>query len=318
MTKRSSALLAVGSAITALFLYAAPAQAQATRTWVSGVGDDANPCSRTAPCKTFPGAISKTATNGEINCLDPAGFGVVAITKSITIDCRFTHGGILSASSTGVVINFDSNPGDVRKSVRLRGLVINGADTGTSGVRIIGSATSTGIEVSIEDSIIDGIYAGSNIKGIADERRGGGKLFVSNTTIRNIGGHGISVVSAAGAATLPLHIVIDNVRVQNTTHAGVFSWSSQVLIRRSTFSGNNGYGIYGEATAQVNVSDSITSHNQYGIYNDNNSATIRMSDTDVAFNETGINGTVFSYGNNRISGNTSPGTAPTAIAPALQ
>ena len=55
------------------------AQAQATRTWVSGVGDDANPCSRTAPCKTFAGAISKTATNGEINAIDSGGFGAVTI-----------------------------------------------------------------------------------------------------------------------------------------------------------------------------------------------------------------------------------------------
>ena len=70
------------------FLQAAPVHAQASRTWVSGVGDDANPCSRTAPCKTFAGAISKTAVNGEINCLDPGGFGAVTITKSITIDCR--------------------------------------------------------------------------------------------------------------------------------------------------------------------------------------------------------------------------------------
>ena len=67
---------------------ATPASAQATRTWVSGVGDDVNPCSRTAPCKTFAGAISKTATSGEINCLDPGGFGAVTITKSITIDCH--------------------------------------------------------------------------------------------------------------------------------------------------------------------------------------------------------------------------------------
>ena len=70
-------------------------EAQATRTWVSGVGDDVNPCSRTAPCKTFAGAISKTATNGEINCLDPGGFGAVTITKSITIDCEDTQGSIL-------------------------------------------------------------------------------------------------------------------------------------------------------------------------------------------------------------------------------
>src|SRR5512146_1681863 len=86
-------------------LWSAPAAAQATRTWVSGVGDDANPCSRTAPCKTFPGAISKTAAGGEIDCLDPGGFGTVTITKSITIDCRETEGSILASGVTGVVVN---------------------------------------------------------------------------------------------------------------------------------------------------------------------------------------------------------------------
>src|SRR5712671_2866353 len=80
------------------------ASAQATRTWVSGVGDDVNPCSRTAPCKTFPGAISKTAAGGEINCLDPGGFGAVTITKSITIDCGFT-GGVLVAVGPGITVN---------------------------------------------------------------------------------------------------------------------------------------------------------------------------------------------------------------------
>src|SRR6188508_398460 len=86
-------------AMFALFLTAAPANAQATRTWVSGVGDDVNPCSRTAPCKTFAGAISKTATNGEINCLDPGGYGAVTITKSITIDCTGTFGSILNSGT---------------------------------------------------------------------------------------------------------------------------------------------------------------------------------------------------------------------------
>jgi hypothetical protein len=79
--------------------------AQATRTWVSGVGDDANPCSRTAPCKTFAGAISKTAVNGEINCLDSGGFGAVTITKSITIKCEGCIGGILAANTFGVTVN---------------------------------------------------------------------------------------------------------------------------------------------------------------------------------------------------------------------
>src|ERR1051325_4067484 len=79
------------------------AQAQATRTWVSGVGDDLNPCSRTAPCKTFAGAISKTFINGEINCLDPAGYGTVTVTKSITIDCEDTQGSILASGVTNAI-----------------------------------------------------------------------------------------------------------------------------------------------------------------------------------------------------------------------
>src|SRR5215212_8079119 len=79
--------------------------AQATRTWVSGVGDDANPCSRTAPCKTFAGAISKTANNGEISVLDPGGFGTVTITKSVTINGTGTLAGILSAGTNGINVN---------------------------------------------------------------------------------------------------------------------------------------------------------------------------------------------------------------------
>src|SRR5881628_122940 len=81
------------------------AKAQASRTWVSGVGDDANPCSRTAPCKTFAGAISKTAAGGEIDALDPGGFGAVTITKGMTIDGGPNAGGILSSGVQGVIIN---------------------------------------------------------------------------------------------------------------------------------------------------------------------------------------------------------------------
>src|ERR1700704_3475430 len=80
-------------------------QAQATRTWVSGVGDDLNPCSRTAPCKTFAGAISKTSAGGEINCLDPNGAGAVTITKSISIVCDYTEGGILASGINGIIVN---------------------------------------------------------------------------------------------------------------------------------------------------------------------------------------------------------------------
>src|SRR6266542_2122366 len=120
------------------FAFASMAQAQATRTWVSGVGDDVNPCSRTAPCKTFAGAISKTASPGIINCLDPGGFGAVTITKSITIDGTGTLGSVLSSGVQGVIVNALSTD-----KVVLRAIDINGAGTtlGTNGINIIQAKT---------------------------------------------------------------------------------------------------------------------------------------------------------------------------------
>src|SRR5262245_19324483 len=121
-------------AAAAIGIYATPAEAQATRTWVSGVGDDANPCSRTAPCKTFAGAISKTAAGGEINCLDPGGFGAITITKSMTIDCDGTFGSILAAGTNGVNVNASNI------IVNLRNISIDGTTSGLIGVNFISGA----------------------------------------------------------------------------------------------------------------------------------------------------------------------------------
>src|ERR1700754_403290 len=135
MTNKSK-LLALAGTTLALLAVSAPAHAQATRTWVSGVGDDLNPCSRTAPCKTFAGAISKTFINGEIDCLDPGGYGAVTITKSITIDCTGTYGSILASGTNGIVISIAVNANDPFRTVRIRGLSINGAGaSGTIGTR---------------------------------------------------------------------------------------------------------------------------------------------------------------------------------------
>src|SRR5687768_10931364 len=108
------------------------ANAQATRTWVSGVGDDANPCSRTAPCKTFAGAISKTAAGGEIDVLDPGSFGAVTITKALTISGDGTLAAVLGTGVSPIIVNAGVN--DV---VYIRNLSINGAGTGLNGIRWI-------------------------------------------------------------------------------------------------------------------------------------------------------------------------------------
>ncbi|MFN2414010.1 MAG: hypothetical protein ABR603_02605, partial [Pyrinomonadaceae bacterium] len=150
--------------LTFILALSAAANAQATRTWVSAVGDDVNPCSRTAPCKTYAGAISKTAVHGEISTLDPGGFGAITITKSITIEGTQGqgYGSILNSAGTGVSIPFDNFTavGETQKSVRLRNLNINGsggataANFGTRAIRISGGAASAGSEVFVEDCVL--------------------------------------------------------------------------------------------------------------------------------------------------------------------
>src|SRR4051812_6886044 len=140
----------------ALIALAVPTAAfgQATRTWVSGVGDDANPCSRTAPCKTFAGAISKTANGGEINCLDPGGFGGVTITKSIVIKCHYTEGGVLVSGTNAVVINATATD-----KITLRGLDINGLGVGAQ-TSLVGVKVLQAKSVHILDSEIYRFQAG--------------------------------------------------------------------------------------------------------------------------------------------------------------
>ena len=160
MRKITLALAILGTTLVPA-LYTAPAHAQATRTWVSGVGDDANPCSRTAPCKTFAGAISKTATGGEINCLDPAGFGALTITKAINIDCRsVSNGGVLITGTPGITVA--AGPAD---KVTLDGLDIFSTGTGTNGVNFISGLTLIIRNTRIMNFTNAGVNVASNTAG---------------------------------------------------------------------------------------------------------------------------------------------------------
>src|SRR3954465_9500869 len=175
---RLRSVAVAGLLVLGVLAIAPPASAQASRTWVSGVGDDVNPCSRTAPCKTFAGAISKTAAGGEIDALDPAGYGAVTITKGITID---GGGGqvasVLVSGTNGIVVQ--AGPSDV---VILRNLRINGIGTGINGIRFL-----AGKALSVENCDIFGFTT----HGI-DIATSGGKVFIDNTTITNNGGNGVN------------------------------------------------------------------------------------------------------------------------------
>jgi hypothetical protein len=200
---------------TFVFAFASIAQAQATRTWVSGVGDDVNPCSRTAPCKTFAGAISKTAAGGEIDCLDPGGFGAVTITKSITIDGTkgAGFGSILASNTTGVNVNDSTTatPGTI--VVILRNLSINGANTTIgSGIRFL-----SGKSLTVEDCQIFGFTgvggAGAAGKGIDVSLTLASKnVAITNTSIQNCT-EGIRITTSTGFVTAE----IDNVHIEQPT-----------------------------------------------------------------------------------------------------
>ncbi|MEG3176845.1 right-handed parallel beta-helix repeat-containing protein [Sphingomonas sp. RB3P16] len=144
---------------------ASPAFAQATRTWISGVGDDANPCSRTAPCKTFAGAISKTAAGGEINVIDSGGFGGVTITKSITLRAVGVEAGVLAAGTNGIVINAAATDKIVLEGLDLEGLKNTGTVLPQSGVLITRAA-----EVLIRDCDIRNFDTGILVQSVDQAR----------------------------------------------------------------------------------------------------------------------------------------------------
>ncbi len=168
-----------------LVLGAATLHAQATRTWVSGVGDDANPCSRTAPCKTFAGAISKTAIAGEINVLDPGGFGAVTITKSITIRADHVEAGVLVSGTNGIVV-----AGNTTDRVVLEGLDFEGSGSGINGVSVTSGKEVYVIRCQIRHFTGNGVNMASSTSG--------GHAFINDSFILfNAGG-----VNAAGTANI--------------------------------------------------------------------------------------------------------------------
>jgi Right handed beta helix region len=276
----------------------------ADRTWVSGTGDDNNACSRTAPCKTFGGAISKTSIHGEINCLDAAGFGPVTIQKSVTIDCHDVFAGITYAPASpyfaplAIQILFQFFDGsDTAGQVILRNLNFNGLGRGNFAIDIEGATPGT--MVNIEDCVIEGnaVTNGSTSSGILDQRTRGA-LIVNNTTVRNTaGGTGILVQA--------IRAVISNTRVTNSTVGIEAGTGANVVLNHSLVSNNATAGLMVGAGGVLIVDSTTISHNGNGIQN---SGTVRLSNSDLILNTAAISGSVQSFTNNRFSNNGSIGT----------
>lgn len=280
----------------AVFLLAvsSSANAQASRTWVSGVGDDANPCSRTAPCKTFAGAISKTAACGEIDALDPGGYGAVTITKSITIDGTGTFASILASLVTGITINAGAN--DV---ITIRGVSINGFCNGLRAMNILQAKT-----VNIEDCVMFR-FAGPGIR-VAETSDL--QLNIRNTVIRDNTGAGIDATTSGGQVEASLENSSFNGNLQGILAKG----NSRITANRCVFAGNTGDGVRAEGiggVGVVNVSNSMVVNNgANGVHALTGGSVVRINNSDIIQNNNngalvGAGGQVDTWGNNRITGN---------------
>jgi hypothetical protein len=276
----------------ALLFAAAPltSLAQATRTWVSGVGDDVNPCSRTAPGKTFAGAISKTAAGGVISVLDPGGYGAVTITKSITLDGGGIGGSILASGTNGIVINAAET--DV---VTIRNLSIDGAGTGLNGIRILNAGTVHIINCSINGFTDAGIVIATP--------GNSAQVVVDNCTIMRCEDDGIALTD--GTAT-----------VRNTLIASVASSNTAPAVDPApavtTYFGN---GLRAAAGTKLSVENCTIAANNFGITAD---GIVYLSGSTVTNNAVlGLKrtspGSIVSLRNNRIMGNAVDGKVTKSI-----
>ena len=322
----SRMLYVVLVAAIGVMAHAAPAQAQATRTYVSGVGDDANPCSRTAPCKTFAGSISKTAAGGEINCLDPGGFGAVTITKSITIKCDNTEAGVLVAGTNGIVI---TGAGIV---VQLIGLDLEGLrqanQTSLNGVNVLNAAA-----VRISDSRIRGFGFGY---GVNFAPSSSASLFLENVTITESGNSGNTTTGAINispAAGQIAQVSIRDSHISDNLNAalradttGISGSTIKLLVDNSNITGN-GVGMLvkvpaNTGAAQVMITNSNISLNsgQGLIVNGGTAGTANtyVGNTTINGNATGVQavnqGKIYSYGDNHLDGNTADGAFSATVA----
>lgn len=274
-----------------------PASAQATRTWVSGTGDDAQPCTRTAACKTFAGAISKTAPGGEIDCLDPGGFGAVTITKAITIDCTGTHGSVLVSGTNAIIVSAGAND-----RVILRALSINGIGTGLSGIRFLG-----GGQLNIEKCFIFG-FTGN---GIDVNLAVSSNIFITDSYISNVN-KGIFATSTVISVLTVNNTSIFRAPVGFEAQANIVAMMTNTTVSSA---GNSAVTVSG--VSQVNIDNATFIGNNVALGANASGAIIRVSNSNIYGNGTNFNvaagATVLSTGNNR----TTPtgGSNPTGGVP---
>ena len=284
----------VFAALLALAVSGASANAQ-TRTWVSGVGNDADPCSRTAPCKTLAGAISKTSAGGEISVMDAGGYGAVTITKAITINGEGTLASILSGSGVAITVNAASSD-----KVILRNLQINGAGGGTVGVEVLSGSVT--IDKCLIYDFTSGFFGGI---GVLVNSSSNTYVDIRDTGI-SYSSHGVWTSSSGGFAA----VTLDNVRINGAPGYGVLAASSNtfISINRSYIANVGVAAIYtSSGNGVVDVTDSVLTNNVVAVNAGASGSTIRLNNTSLFDNTTALvtagGATIATANNNKAAGN---------------
>jgi hypothetical protein len=289
-----------------------PAQAQQApppppapiRTYLALTGSDSNPCTFALPCKSVQHAHDVVAASGEIRMLDPGSYGLVTITKSVSI-LGDGHGGV-AASNFADAITINAGVND---RVNLRGLVIEGFNSGGVGIRF-----NTGANLNIQDSIIRNFITG----GINFATVSKSDLNVKNTLISGFSNTGIAIRvegTGAGAVTATIsHATLDH----GGSGMGIGTGQSsavRVTVADSTISNFVQFGILAEATSgtgiDLMVRNTTASNNVNGIEASGPLATIWVTKSTVSGNTTGLvvgnSANLISFGDNDVSGNTTDG-----------
>ncbi|HEV8014839.1 MAG TPA: right-handed parallel beta-helix repeat-containing protein [Stellaceae bacterium] len=293
---------AIGCALAAA-LPATAAAVQNTRSFVSAqTGVDTNPCTRTSPCRSFAVAITQTSAGGEIDTLDPGGYGDVTINKAISIVSGLGDAGVLVPSGgTGITIN--AGPNDI---VYLRGLFVEGAGVGQAGI-----VFNSGKLLTIESCVIRHVTD----DGIDILPTAASAFAIANTVASDNGGDGIYIAPhGAGAA----QGAIADVAANNNNYLGIAidgqfttgTSPSSVSIVRSVAANNLNTGVSAQnaGTAQMSflVRDTNASHNGFAGFVTTGGATMRLAHSVATGNSQGVSsvGTIDTYGDNDIDGNT--------------
>jgi hypothetical protein len=308
---RPVVVIAVAAGCAALPLFSGPASATATRTFVSGVGSDANPCTLAAPCRSFAQALTQTSAGGEITILDPAGYGAVTITKSVSIvNDGVGEAGVTASSGSGITVSTGAS--DV---VNLRGLTLVGASGSSEGILFTGTGT-----LNIQNCVIRG-FGGDGIGMLP----GGSATFnITDTIVSNVGNNAV-VIQSAGSGTVT---GVWN-RVQTIGSGSGFlvnganSTGAVDVTIANGLASNNGAGVSTEgspanANTQVMVVNSVVANNGTGIFEDGGNSTTYLEKTTIAGNTIAINvtnsGALFSFGDNYVKGNGNDGGAISLVA----